>query len=66
MAKRRPIASCCSNLAWLRDDKFPFGLLDLRGTLYWRGKAKQLNGIAGGNADVGAAEKIDPGIAAQP
>jgi hypothetical protein len=34
--------------------------------LYSRGKAKQLKGdIDGGNADVGAAEKIDPNVAAR-
>jgi len=36
---------------------------DYASALYWRGKAKQLNGdIPGGNADVGAAETIDPGV----
>jgi tetratricopeptide (TPR) repeat protein len=36
---------------------------DYAKALYWRGKAKQLNGdIAGGNADVGAAETIDRNV----
>ena len=36
------------------------------GALYWRGKAEQRKGdVAGGNADVGAAEKIDPKVFAQ-
>jgi tetratricopeptide (TPR) repeat protein len=36
---------------------------DYAKALYWRGKAKQAKGdVAGGNADVGAAEKIDPNV----
>jgi hypothetical protein len=35
-------------------------------TLYGRGKAKQLKGdIAGGNADIVAAETLDPSLSAQ-